>query len=61
MPFWYSLLRLYTWKSASYQLSDPWAASFDSAGNIFVSDQGNNRIQKFSLLTDSSGKYTKPF
>jgi hypothetical protein len=37
--------------SASNQLSNPWALSFDSYGNIFVSDHGNNRIQKFSKFS----------
>jgi DNA-binding beta-propeller fold protein YncE len=47
--------------SASYELNHPWAISFDSYGDIFISDQGNNRIQKFSVMTDPSGKYTKTF
>ena len=33
--------------SASDQLSYPMSLSFDSYGNIFVTDTGNNRIQKF--------------
>ncbi len=42
--------------SASDKLSSPWSLSFDSYGNIFVSDWGNNRIQKFNLKTNSCGK-----
>ena len=43
--------------SSSNQLSSPFALSFDSYGNIFVTDNGNDRIQKFLLLTNSCGKY----
>ncbi|CAF0946857.1 unnamed protein product [Adineta steineri] len=39
--------------SQSYQLSNPLTLSFDSYGNIFVTDQTNNRIQKFLLITNS--------
>ena len=28
--------------------------SFDSHGNLYVTDPGNNRIQKFSLAKNSS-------
>ncbi len=42
--------------SASNQLSGPQTLSFDSYGNMFVTDWGNSRIQKFILLTNSSGK-----
>jgi hypothetical protein len=45
--------------SASDQLSNPWALSFDSYGNIFVTDQVNNRVQKFSLMTDLCSKINK--
>jgi hypothetical protein len=44
---------------ASNQLSNPWSLSFDSYGNIFVTDQGNSRIQKFILITTLCGKYNK--
>jgi hypothetical protein len=43
--------------SASNQLNTPWSMSFDSYGNIFVTDQGNSRIQKFILATNSCGTY----
>jgi hypothetical protein len=33
--------------SAAYQLSYPQTMAFDSYGNIYVTDQNNNRIQKF--------------
>jgi hypothetical protein len=41
---------------ASNQLSSPQTLSFDSYGNMFVTDWGNDRIQKFILLTNSCGK-----
>jgi hypothetical protein len=42
---------------ASDQLSSPWSLSFDSYGNIFVSDWENDRIQKFILETNSCSKF----
>jgi hypothetical protein len=41
---------------ASNQLNGPSILSFDSYGNIFVTDFYNNRVQKFILLTNSCGK-----
>ncbi|CAF4104833.1 unnamed protein product [Adineta steineri] len=35
------------------QLNYPFSFSFDHSGNIFVTDQGNSRIQKFLLMKDS--------
>jgi hypothetical protein len=43
--------------SASNQLNGPQQISFDSYGNIFVTDQYNNRVQKFLLATNFCGKY----
>jgi hypothetical protein len=43
--------------NASNQLSYPMTLSFDIYGNMFAADRGNNRIQKFLLLTNSCGKY----
>jgi hypothetical protein len=43
--------------SASNQLSNPWAISFDSYGNIFVTDHGNNRIQMFTWMDNLCGKF----
>ncbi|CAF0887622.1 unnamed protein product [Adineta steineri] len=39
--------------SASDQLSNPRRMAFDSCGNIYVTDPGNSRIQKFLLSTNS--------
>ncbi|CAF2792673.1 unnamed protein product [Rotaria sp. Silwood2] len=40
--------------STSSQLSSPSDLKFDSYGNIFVTDQNNNRIQKFILITTTT-------
>jgi hypothetical protein len=42
--------------SASSPLNQPWSLSFDSYGNMFVTDQNNHRIQRFLLSTNSFGK-----
>ena len=42
--------------ATSSKLSYPNAISFDSFGNIYISDYSNNRIQKFGLLSDGCGK-----
>jgi hypothetical protein len=42
--------------SQSNQLNSPATLSFDRSGNMFVTDQGNHRIQKFEYLEKSSGK-----
>jgi hypothetical protein len=42
--------------SQSNQLYSPFTLSFDSFGNIFVTDLSNHRIQKFQYLKNSSGK-----
>ncbi|CAF4287271.1 unnamed protein product, partial [Adineta steineri] len=42
--------------SQSNQLYNPEMLSFDSYGNIFVTDYNNNRIQKFLLITSSCSK-----
>ena len=41
----------------AYLLNSPCSFSFDTYGNLFVSDRLNSRIQKFSLATNSCGKY----
>jgi hypothetical protein len=40
--------------SGSDQLSNPRTMSFDTDGNMFVIDTDNDRIQKFSLVTNNS-------
>ena len=39
------------------QLSKPYAMRFDSYGNLYVVDEYNDRIIKFTLTTNSFGKY----
>ena len=43
--------------SSSDELYDPWSMAFDSQGNIYVADSGNNRIQKFALTNNTCGTY----
>ena len=43
--------------SASNQLSLPHGFGFDSYGNLFVVEYGNNRLQKFFLSSNSCGKW----
>ncbi|CAF0727312.1 unnamed protein product [Adineta steineri] len=42
--------------SQSHQLNDPVTLSFDSYGNIFITDIFNDRIQKFNFLLNSCDK-----
>ena len=43
--------------ASNNQLNRPQAFSFDSHGNIFVTDRNNGRIQIFYLLTNVCGKF----
>ena len=43
--------------SGNGQFNSPYSISFDSSGNIYVTDNGNHRIQKF----DSNGTYISQF
>ena len=43
--------------SASNQLLHPRSMSFDSYGNIWVTDCGNSRVQKFVLASNSCGTF----
>jgi hypothetical protein len=45
--------------SASNELHKAYSIRFDSHGNLYVADEFNNRIQKFTLATDSCGKCDK--
>lgn len=45
--------------NASDQLYYPWILSFDSYGNMFVTDRYNHRVQKFHLATNSCGEHPK--
>ena len=45
--------------SAANQLYYARAISFDTYGNIFIADGGNNRIQKLALITNSCSKFIK--
>ena len=45
--------------SAANQFKNPRAISFDTYGNIFIADGGNNRIQKLALITNSCTKFIK--
>ncbi len=45
--------------SGSNQLKNPFSFSFDRSGNMFVADEGNNRIQKFNYLESCFGKLKK--
>jgi sugar lactone lactonase YvrE len=40
--------------TASTQLYEPYSLAFDSNGSLYVSDTGNNRIQKFQILPNNS-------
>ena len=40
----------------SNQLNGPQSLAFDSYGDIYVTDQYNSRVQKFSLATNSCSK-----
>ena len=42
--------------SGANQLVNPFSLSFDSYGNLYVSDPYNNRVQKFLLATNSCSK-----
>jgi hypothetical protein len=53
------LVGCYRSDSQSNRLNDPISFSFDRSGNMFVADQGNNRIQKFEYLESCFGKLKK--
>jgi sugar lactone lactonase YvrE len=46
-----------TSRSGANELNKPYALRFDSYGNLYVADEFNGRIQKFSLATNSCGKF----
>ena len=45
--------------STSSQLAFPPSLSFDSYGNLYVTDRDNHRLQKFILIRNTSGKCNK--
>jgi len=47
--------------SSSSHLNRPQMMFFDTNGNIFVTDVGNHRIQKFVLARNSCGMYAFSF
>jgi sugar lactone lactonase YvrE len=40
------------------QLHSPWSLTFDNKGSLYVSDNANNRVQKFQILNDGSNNIT---
>ena len=44
--------------SGANELSSPVSLAFDSSGSLYVSDQSNNRVQKFQILTNGSNYFT---
>jgi hypothetical protein len=42
--------------TASNELNKPYAIRFDSYGNLYVADEFNDRIQKFTIVTSFCGK-----
>lgn len=41
--------------NGSTQLDNPRDLKFDASGNLYVSDQKNHRVQKFSIITNGNG------
>ena len=46
--------------AAANQLQNPHGLSFDSHGNLFITDPGSNRIQKFTLARNACGEFFQP-
>ena len=44
--------------SSSSQLTNPQSMSFDSYGNIYITDRNNNRIQQFTLSNNLCGNFS---
>jgi hypothetical protein len=55
------LIGCYGMGSQSNRLNSPISFSFDHSGNMFVTDQKNNRIQKFEYLKICFGKSNKSY
>ena len=47
--------------SAANQFFKPYDLTFDSHGNLFVTDMYNNRLQKFILAKNSCGEFPKVY
>jgi DNA-binding beta-propeller fold protein YncE len=45
--------------SGAIQLKSPRDLKFDASGNLYVSDQGNNRVQKFIMTLPSNCSASK--
>lgn len=43
--------------SSANQLNEPVTTMFDTYGNLFVIDKNNARLQKFTILPNTCGKY----
>ena len=54
---WRCLVGCFSTGSKANQLSNPKTLSFDSIGNMFVTDSDNDRIQKFLLIANTCSKY----
>ena len=45
--------------TSSSHLYQPISMTFDSSGSLYVSDYGNNRVQKFAILTETGIVWTR--
>ena len=45
--------------SSQTQLRNPRDLKFDASGNLYVSDQGNHRVQKFAIINNPNCTISK--